>query len=275
MEEATKELYIKEMDYNTFTEKLKKLILDEMNAIVEHKYNVNCVISKNLRKDCLAYTKSFTEMGLSEELVKRIYNKDKLSFFVILHELEKIYQNYLINICLLDPNIIKILKEKLVLEVTGEENFEEDYCGYYSNSYSTSTSEILATRYSYMNIVDIFNDIGINFSKKEIEYIMMQMELNKKLYEITDRNTKNCVVIDGYDIDFDDYFEQVIYEHPEWIQDYPQLSIEFYVTNDRKVLKRDNIELMNLYKESTYEDEKKYIEYLIEHNKKNKIKIYS
>ena len=88
MEEALKELYTKNMDYNTFIEKLRRLVLNEMEDMVEHRYKVNCVISNNLKKDCLAYTKSFTEIGLSEELVKRIYNKDKLSFFVILHELE-------------------------------------------------------------------------------------------------------------------------------------------------------------------------------------------
>lgn len=275
MEEALKELYTKNMDYNTFIEKLRRLVLNEMEDMVEHRYKVNCVISNNLKKDCLAYTKSFTEIGLSEELVKRIYNKDKLSFFVILHELEKIYQNYLINVCLLDPNTIKILKEKLVLEIDREENTEEDYCGYYSNSCYTSTSEILATRYAYMDIIDIFDDIGISLSEKEKEYIVLQLELNRKLYEMTDGNTKNCVFVNGYDIDFDDYFEQVIYEHPEWIKDYPQLSFEFYVTEDGKVLKRDNIELMNLYRESEYEEEKKYIEYLIAHNKKNKVKIYS
>ena len=144
-----------------------------------------------------------------------------------------------------------------------------------SNSYYTSTSEILAARYAYMDIIDIFDDIGLSFSKKEKEYIVLQLELNRKLYEMTDGNTKNCVFVNGYDIDFDDYFEQVIYEHPEWIKDYPQLSIEFYVTEDGKVLKRDNIELMNLYRESEYEEEKKYIEYLIAHNKKNKVRIYS
>lgn len=275
MEDSIEQLYTKKMDYKTFTEKLKKLILDEMDEMVEHRYKVNCVISNNLKKDCLAYTKSFTEIGLSEELVKRIYNKDKLSFFVILHELEKIYQNYLINICLLEPNIIKILKEKLVLDVAEEENHGDDYCGYYSNNYCNSTSEILATRYAYMDIIDIFDNIGIGFSQKEKEYIMMQMELNRKLYEMTDGNTKNCVFVNGYNIDFDDYFEQVIYEHPEWIKYYPQLSIEFYVTDDGNVLKRDNIELMNLYRESEYEEEKKYIEYLIAHNKKNKVRIYS
>lgn len=275
MEEALKELYTKNMDYNTFIEKLRRLVLNEMEDMVEHRYKVNCVISNNLKKDCLAYTKSFTEIGLSEELVKRIYNKDKLSFFVILHELEKIYQNYLINVCLLDPNTIKILKEKLVLEIDVEENTEEDYCSYYSNSCYTSTSEILAARYAYMDIIDIFDDIGISLSEKEKEYIVLQLELNRKLYEMTDGNTKNCVFVNGYDIDFDDYFEQIIYEHPEWIKDYPQLSIEFYVTEDGKVLKRDNIELMNLYRESEYEEEKKYIEYLIAHNKKNKVKIYS
>ena len=275
MKEALKELYTKNMDYNTFIEKLRRLVLNEMEDMVEHRYKVNCVISNNLKKDCLAYTKSFTEIGLSEELVKRIYNKDKLSFFVILHELEKIYQNYLINVCLLDPNTIKILKEKLVLEIDGEENTEEDYCSYYSNSCYTSTSEILAARYAYMDIIDIFDDIGISLSEKEKEYIVLQLELNRKLYEMTDGNTKNCVFVNGYDIDFDDYFEQVIYEHPEWIKDCPQLSFEFYVTEDGKVLKRDNIELMNLYRESEYEEEKKYIEYLIAHNKKNKVKICS
>lgn len=275
MEDALKELYTKNIDYKTFIEKLKRLVLNEMEDMVEHRYKVNCVISNNLKKDCLAYTKSFIEIGLSEDLVKRIYNKDKLAFFVILHELSKFYQNYLIYVCLLDPNIIKILKEKLVLNVVEEENHEEDYCGYYPNNYCNSTSEILATIYSYMDIIGIFNNIGIGFSQKEKEYIKIQMELNRKLYEVTDRNTKNCVFVNGYNIDFDEYFEQVIYVHPEWVKDYPQLSIEFYVTDDGKVLKRNNIELMKLYRESEYEEEKKYIEYLLANNKKNKIKIYS
>lgn len=275
MEDVIKELYTEKMNYEIFIEKLKKLILDEMNEIVEHRYKVNCIISNNLRNDCLAYTRSFTEIGLSEELVKRIYNKDKLSFFVIFHELEKIYQNYLINTCLLEPNIIKILKERLILDATGKENLWEEYKYYYSTNPSTSTSEILATKYSYVNIVNLFNDMGINLSAEERQYVMIQLELNRKLWETTDGNTKNCIFINGYSIDFDDYFEQVIYEHPEWINDYPQLGVEFYVNADEKVLKRDEMELMNLYRKSQSEKEKKYIEYLIACNKKNKIKIYS
>lgn len=263
--EIISKLYEEKIEYNEFKLKLRNLLLESMDSIIVGNTNINleCVILDNVNNNKLVDSYFYYKLILSEKIVKDLYDGNKLAWMPIFYELERMQQRYLIFNCKCDIDIIKIIKEMIMRSLDDELKCMDMNI---DNSYY---SKIVANRRAFYNLILLYRQLGQKMS--QLQLTNLKEKLNVSVVTLCDENEIHFIDEANQAFGIDELFEEFIYFNPKWLDLFPQLQIEYFVDGKGHGIKSNYLELMNLYKELSDEDEKKYILYLISKNKKRKI----
>ena len=269
MVEIISKLYEEKVEYNKFKSKLRNLLLESMNSIivVNNNNNLECVILDKVNEDKLVDSEFYYKLILSEKIVKDLYDGKKLAWVPILYELELIFQKYLIYSGKCDINSINIIKEMILKSLNNEWECTEKAI---SKSYFFKTD---ANQKVYYNMILLFRRINNKLTKEEIE----EMKKNLNMLISFPCNESVCYIAssDNQMYDFNDLFDELIYYNPKWLDIFPQLQIEYFEDESGYVIKSGYTDLIHMYEEINDEDERRYITYLLNKMRKDKIRTLS
>lgn len=262
MLEKIKELYTKDLTFEEIMVKLEEIIVKTTKELTDDKYEVKCNFDENLDENILGYTKSFTEVCISSNLIKEIQDKNILSFGTILMQLEYINQNYEIFIGKAGPVIMQIIKEDIIL--SSDDEWKSLKCApvlTIKGDYNRTTQNVLGEYNAYKALLHILNKMNMEISKEDYSQIISKIKNDHNI--LLGNYYHSTVLVFDILVDFDDYFDEYIYHNPKWLKIYPQLNIEYYVDENGFVCKKDRKTLINMYEESNNSEEKEYIQYLL------------
>lgn len=257
MIELISELFKNNYSYEEYEEKLKKVLLNCMKLNIYDSKQDKLKIEIIDDNEMIASSSYYNTLYLSKYLVMGLYKGDRISWICIFYELELIRQKSYLYKGVPDYDINKILKEMILLNNTNLYNFSieqtEDF--YYS--------KMQASTNAFLNTIRLFNSIGSPLTGKEINILKESLMYDEKskdeelmLSSLDDENVR---------ISMENLFDMNLYFHPEWLNMFPQLKLEYYMSA-AGVIKRDSYELLMLKREETNNNRKLYIDKLLESN---------
>ena len=230
----------KMVSYETFEQVMKLFIKDIMREINNNRierYNPVCAIydfkmSNNENSDGMV-SKDFI-IKINNQITKDMYkNNSVLNFIAIFHELIHIQQEIEKKLGYFTEDTLLFIKDDILRRLSSEEGFD-----YYWENYQFITSEKDAEIKGCMCAINFLEQtIGIRL-KNEI-VVDLEKNTNVQLEEKSKllRKTKNG------EQDINSLFDYYIKNHPEFLGKYPQLTIE-YLVSDGIVRRKTNDELL-------------------------------
>lgn len=226
--------------YETFEQVMKIFIEDMMREINNgriDRYNPICCIydfkkTNNENSDAMV-EKDFI-IKINSQIIKDMYRDYSIFDFIsIFHELIHIQQNIDIKMGYFTEDILLFIKDDILRELCFKEGFD-----YYWNNYQFINSEKDAEIKGWMCTINFLEQvIGIKLKNEIVEEL--EKKINVQLEEKSNllRKTKNG----KQDINF--LFDYYIKNHSEFLEKYPQLTIE-YIVSDGIVRRKTNDELL-------------------------------
>ncbi len=264
MVELISELFKNNYSYEEYEGKIKEVLLNcmKLNIYDSKQDNLNCKIIDD--NDILISSSYYNSLYLSKKLVMDLYKGDRISWIYIFSELELIRQKSYLYKGVPDYDINKILKEMIL------ENNDNLYNFSIEKLYNYYHSKVLAGTNIFLNMLLLFNDIGLPLTKGETDIIKENIVYNPKA---KDKEYMHDILYGEHmGISMETFFDMNIYFHPEWLKMFPQLKLEYYISYDG-VRKRDSYQLLMLKREEKNNNRKLYINKLLESSLKKKTRI--
>lgn len=259
------------ISYSEFKKVIIIIFTYYIQIITEFKENIIFEVTDNLPKNTKGRTIGLKRVIIDNSIIEKIYNGNRLEFVTIFHELCHIKQNYEMIYGKINKDIIKMIKDTLIRkEVIGNANKKATYDCYYEDNYEVDSREVLANIDSYIYLLDYFKHINVFLTKEEQGQILKNIKQAQSNYENSKRDLTRCDKFNDLSLNLDDVFDSSIKFHPEWLKEYKQLKIEYYIDNEDQVQKRSIDELESIAFCTPNEDIKKYLNNLI-YNKQEKI----
>lgn len=230
----------KSLNYDDF----KHLTIEYFSEYITKLYkNNNCkfIISNDLSVcgKCIGTEKII----INEDIVKKIYNGAIGYLLVIFHEISHLEQNIQIEEGKISKNIINYIKDFLLKNYQSEQNEYfgiSDNLSYYKLNYSCESSEIDANLNSILLFAKfcLKNEIEIEEKEKQkLEVTFIELEQKKKQVRYVGAN----IIFNSYYLSLEEAFDLAIKNHPEWLEEFSQLNIEYYIKNG-KIIRKDVID---------------------------------
>ncbi len=229
--------------YMEFEEKIIKYVEDYMTDLCQKRnYFPICSVQENLPYIGLA--KGNDKIIFNKEVIKELMNGNKLFLIFLFHELSHIQQNIQIETGVATPNIICYIKDTLLNKYQQIENkqfygyVENKTYSYYTINYENHSKEIDAELNAILLTIEFFQENNIDLPN-ETKYLKDYFDAlvkrkNKK------RNLTYCGTFNSYYLTLDEAFDVAIKYHPEWLEEYPQLKVE-YKLEDGVIQKKSEI----------------------------------
>lgn len=228
------------VSYETFEQVMKTFIKDMMREINNNRterYNPVCAIydfkkSNNENSDGMI-EKDFI-IRINNQITKDMYeNNSVLNFIAIFHELIHIQQEIDKKMGYFTEDILLFIKDDILRRLSSKEGFD-----YYWENYQFITSEKDAEIKGCMCAIN-FLEQAIGIRLKDEIVADLEKNTNVQLEEKSNllRKTKNG------EQDINSLFDYYIKNHPEFLEKYPQLTIE-YLVSDGIVRRKTNDELL-------------------------------
>ena len=133
---------------------------------------------------------------------------------------------------------------------------------YYNDNYDDISLEIDAQKSSLINLIKFLDSFGY-----KIPYDVL-IELEKEF--IHDIKEERKIIVEGKEEykSVDDIFDFIVIEHPEYLDLYPQLRIE-YIKDGKIVRRKTRDELIDTLLDSQNKEEKEYVKKLLKTDKYN------
>lgn len=202
--------------------------------------NVKFIITDDLPVNVSGRCYGINLIKIKKKVIKNIYCGKKCSMKTIFHELKHFRDNYNIFNDIYDDETIFILKELLLNFEVNE--FEKIILGkhasvnrYYKNNYNLESSEVLAEKYAYLDMIKYFEFIGVKLSDSELNDISNNIYMLDKKYNNKLRNFTHCLMYNNCYLTVDEAFEIAIRDNKSWLDIFPCLKEEYYVDNKNKV----------------------------------------
>lgn len=204
---------------------------------------------------------------IKETIIKNLYEKKDLGALVTLfHELNHFKIKYDIKLGYINEHLVRVVKEDLISKTPLVPFFikcKEEYDNtYYKDNYQFYSEEKIADIASIENVLLFAKKANINLTPNQINIINNCTHKYNREYKNYLRDVSNNMHFNSYVIDFEEAFDILIKNNPDWLE-YWQLHIEYYLNENNEVLKRSRDELISLYNKETNDEIKKYIKYLI------------
>lgn len=230
----------KSLNYDDF----KHLTVEYFSEYITKLYkNYNCkfIISNDfpVYGRCIGVEKII----INEDIIKKIYNGAIGSLLIIFHEISHLEQHIQIVEGKISKNIINYIKDILLKHYQCEQNEcfgISDNLSYYELNYSCESSEIDADLNSILLFVKfcLKNEIEIGEkAQQKLEVTFIELEQKKKQARYVGDN----IIFNSYYLSLEEAFDFAIKDHPEWLEAFPQLNIEYYIKNG-KIIKKDAID---------------------------------
>lgn len=234
------------VSYETFEQITKMFIKDMMIKINNNRienYNPVCTIydfEKYHDKNLDGFIQNYFMLKLNNQITKGIYfDNDPLCFITIFHELTHTNQEIEIKLGFFSEEILTYIKDDIMRKLCKTENFD-----YYYTNYKSITSEKDANiNGSEYGIVFLEQDLNIKLNDNVLEYL--QDQTNKE--KAQKLNTLRNIGTDEQPLNL--LFEQYIKNQPQYLEKYPQLTIEYIVKNNtvRKKTQPELLETLEFY----------------------------
>ena len=201
--------------------------------------------------------------------------KDFTILAVLFHELNHFKMKYDIKLGFLDESLVRVIKEELISSSPLYPSFikvseEEKRSSYYKDNYELYSEEKLADFYSLENLLLFLKEAKINLTERQKYEINALFSKIQGQYNNYLRDVSNNLNFNSYNIDFEEAFDILIKNNPQWLE-YSQLRIEYFLDSNGTVKKRTSEELKTMLHQETDPIKIKYIEKLLlsNANKKN------
>lgn len=173
------------------------------------------------------------KIKINSKIIKGIYyKKSKFAFFPIFHEFIHFSYNCDINSGIYSDTTIKIIKEGIInyeleKQMKMGDNKYKNNISYYDRNYNLVFSENLANKEGILLTVGFLENLGIDISTKERKIILeairdFELEFNNKYRRI--KGGKYMLV--------DDILADVIKDAPEYLEIFPFLNDEYYISGN-------------------------------------------
>lgn len=219
-----------------------------------------------------SFIPTFNIIFLNEEVIEKMYKKRDLSNLTVLfHELNHFKIKYDIKLGHFDESLIRVIKEELISKSPLYPSFiktKKEQSTYYEDNYTFYSEEKLVEIYSLENLLLFMKKANINISQYQKQQINNLIRKATYQYNNYFRDVHSNINFNSYVIDFEEAFDILIKDNYKWLDDYPQLQIEYYLNNDGIVVKRSIDELRELLNMETNQNKIEYIESLLNGNKK-------
>lgn len=220
------------------------------------------------RGSCTVSSK-FITITINEDVVTKLYKGNILEILTLFHELNhglikyeiaKGTINYDLNRCLKEILITSIENKELVRIKNNLKNnfFTEGFYHYYSDNYSVYSEEKVADIMAINEFLTFINHFNIKITDSEQKELQKILKQNQQEYKNYLRDVRHIIVFNSYFIDFEEAFDIMIKEHPEWLK-FKGLQTEYYLDEEGKVAKRSKEELLEMLSKEKQEYLKRLI----------------
>ena len=235
---------------STFEKFMRQLNFDRIKN-----YNFDVIVDKDKDSEndgCEIFASIFV---LKQERLKELYEGNLYGLVVLYHELWHGFQEIGIRSGQINSELMLMIKDIIIRKYSDKYSSNDEY---YNMNYRNISFEIDA------------QDKAIQVVKKYIDIYKLgvtddTLSTIRNLYGKDIFNTNRVVLVDGKEqtMTLDEIFDDLIKTHPELLQKYPQLNVEYLVENNS--VRRKNIEeLKELLEESNNELLTNYISELIQ-----------
>ena len=257
------------ISYDSFKESLKRFVKAIMDSYLDdiecYSNTCWCMIS-----DIDLYTFGLYRHNIDSDIIeisnkvleRLYYNKNRMEFLNVLHELAhfEIYYDMINN--KIDYSLINCIKEKLLGLCSMDSSLNNYFLSnssiaaenYYQNNYDVYTEEIIANIRAVDNYIELCKIFNIECCKDEMVRLDGIMSENLGNLDIKDRDVSMIYFFNNDSVNLEDGFDFMIKYHPNWLE-VPQLNIQYYLNGDGKVIKRTREELI-LLRDSCYDDDR-------------------
>lgn len=280
----------KVLTYQEFKILIKAAIEEIMKNLIKNtklaKREALCQIKemKNSTRGKMYGSNNKIIIEINEDVIKKIYKGKVLELFTIFHELNHLLIKYEIATGVINEDIIRCIKEGLLQSLGNDELstikntikpkqqvFTTGLINYYENNYQYDSEEKIVNIRSIQNLFEFTTNFKIQLTELEIKKLRNKLLENKIEYKNCYRDTKNMPIFNSYSIHYEEAFDVMIKDNPEWLE-LPQLQIEYEIDENNRINKKSKKQLIiELEKEESLE-RKEYLKLLI--TKRNKDDIY-
>ena len=213
--------------YNDFKNNLIDLVIFIMKNIIGNSIYKDDEVCCIVQKICIGYgsfNKYSNKIVIREEIIEKIYKGDIKGLIIIFHEIYHFIVKYDILNGIVNEDIIKILKEKLICD--NKKNYKINN---YRILYEENYVEIKAI-YEFLYLI---NMLKIELTKKDIKILKDNYNQAIELYNYNKRFIEDI----NMRVDFNELFDEMIKRYPEWLN-YTQIGLEYTKNNKNYVKNR-------------------------------------
>ncbi len=223
-----------------FHEVIKLFVENAMSSIANNRlpeYKPTCEI-KEMKN--LGGARNTSNIYLSSDTVKNIYQGNLHNLQTIFHELTHIKQNINIALGVIDSRTIRYIKETVINAICQEQNID-----FYHLEYQKLSMEIDANLEGWVYLRRYLEYLGVMEKTKEtsIEEIMHELE-RKTNYKV---NVADYDFLEQEELDFEELFLICINKKPEYFDLYPPLKL-LYIRDNDTIRAKTKEELMDSIK---------------------------
>lgn len=225
-----------------------------------------------------SFTPNINMILIKENIIRRMYEKKDFSTLTVLfHELNHFKLKYDIKLGYFDESLVRVIKEELISNSPLYPSFlkvdtKDNKSTYYKDNYEFISEEILADIMAIENLLQLIKYANISITNYQQEQLNSLLNKYSRQYKNRLRDVSNNINFNSYIIDFEEAFDILIKDNPNWLE-YPQLRIEYYLDKNGRVKKRNIDELKKLLTIETNPNVIDYINKLL--TKKEKSNYYT
>lgn len=220
------------VSFEKFIEVITLFGIDKVKCNSDAKF----IITDKLPNTILGECSGIEYVKINISVIKEMYSSNKLAMSTIFHEIRHFKDNYNIYNHIYDKETIGILKDKLlnyyIDSFTIQLGLGKEYLRtYYHYNYKYILDEIYANKYSYIDMLNYYKEIGVELNESEKEIIRTKLKkiLNRKTNKM--RNLEHCLCFNSKHLSLDEAFNCAIRDNIEWLEKFPILKKEYYIEN--------------------------------------------
>lgn len=262
------------ISYNSFKKNLEKFAREVMNIYLVNTPFENtpsyCLVTKH--RCAGTFIDDLNLVIINEEIVEEMYKGTIWAITTLFHELNHFKIKYDLKLGYINIDLVRILKERLIstnsiypsfIKSCQYENIENNY---YNNNYKYFSEENYADMACLENFLYMIKHSKLKISKEQAYGIYKLMEKKENHYNFHMRDVSDNLNFNSYEIDFEEAFDLLVKDNPNWLE-HPQLQIEYYLDENKKVNKRTTEQLEVILNNEQNEEIKNYINYLLKPKK--------